>query len=104
MALEKPLIKSYVFDTDNVFVAYFNDLIHQQERKAMWQFTFYIFQIVYGWFVQIVTGNTRIVPVLFHVMLYLFCKFDIAAMTGAVSNYMCFDGIPDQGKITNYIQ
>src|SRR6185295_11726781 len=101
MTLEKPLIEGYVLYTHNVFVTYFNDLINQQKRKAMWQLTFNIFQIIYGRFIEIVTGNVRIVLIFFNVLFYLFCKLDIAAMTRAVGDDMGLNWIPDQGKITD---
>src|SRR5689334_23280662 len=104
MTLEKPFVECYIFYTHNVFVTYFDDLIYKQKRKAMWQFTFDVFEIVNRWFARIVTWNIGLVLVLFNMLFYLLCKLYIAAMTGAAGNNVGFDRISDQCKVTDYVQ
>ena len=104
MALEKPFIERYIFYPYNMLITYFNDLIYQQKGITMWQLAFYIFKIIDWRFGRIITGDTRIVPVLFNILFYLFCKFDITAVSRTISNNMSLDRISNQSKITYYIQ
>src|SRR6187455_235245 len=104
MALEKIFIECNIFNTYNMSVCQFNDLINHDEGKTVRQRFLYLLLSIYWFLVGIIDRNIPGVFIFFDILLDLFCKLYIAAVAGTVCNNMRFDGIPDQGQVTDHIQ
>ena len=104
MALEERFVIGHILYTYNMFVAQFNDLVDQQERKTVRQGFFDLLQGIYRRQIGIIYRNILYMFVLLDVLFDLAGKINVGAMTGTVSNDMGFDGITYQRQVTNYIQ
>lgn len=70
MALEKPFIEGHVFYSHDVLITDLNDLVYQQEWKAVGELALYILKIIDGRFTWIITREGGNIPVLSDILFY----------------------------------
>ena len=93
MSLEKPFIEGHIFDSHNMRITQFYDLIYQGKWETMWQGFLNVLLVVNRRLAWVVHRNAFSVLVLFDILFDLFGELYIGTVPGPVGNNSSLDRI-----------